>query len=72
MWEWRCRQLKFRAQLYSGRLYSVEWTSGMEYWNSGMPYFIPHLNKAYVYPDAGRLYSVEWTSGMEWWNGILE
>ena len=26
-----------------GRLYSVEWNSGMEYWNSGMPYFMPDL-----------------------------
>ena len=37
-----------------GRLYSVEWTSGMEYWNSGMPYFILDLSKAYAYPDAAQ------------------
>ena len=37
-----------------GCLYSVEWNGGMEYWNSGMPYFIPHLNKAYAYPDAAQ------------------
>ena len=36
----------------------VEWNGGMEYWNSGMPYFIPHLNKAYVYPDAAQAVSV--------------
>ena len=40
--------------MHEGRLYSVEWNGGMEYWNSGMPYFIPHLNKAYAYPDAAQ------------------
>ena len=36
----------------------MEWNGGMEYWNSGMPYFIPHLNKAYVHPDATQAVSV--------------
>ena len=36
----------------------MEWNGGMEYWNSGMPYFIPHLNKAYVYPDTAQVVSV--------------
>ena len=41
-----------------GRLYSVEWTSEMEYWNSGMPYFILSLNKAYAYHEAAQAVSV--------------
>ena len=32
----------------------MEWNGGMEYWNSGMSYFIPHLNKAYVYSDTAQ------------------
>ena len=43
----------------------MEWNGGMEYWNSGMPYFIPHLNKAYVYPDAAQAVSVSYQSH-EW------
>ena len=37
----------------------------MEYWNSGMPYFIPHLNKAYVYPDTAQAVSVS-SQSHEW------
>ena len=36
----------------------MEWNGGMEYWNSKMLYFIPHLNKAYIYPDAAQAVSV--------------
>ena len=37
----------------------------MEYWNSGMSYFIPHLNKAYVYHDAAQAVSVS-SQSHEW------
>ena len=30
----------------------------MEYWSSGMPYFIHYLNKAYVYSDTAQAVSV--------------
>ena len=54
-----CLRLE-RASLFGG----MDWNGGMEYWNSGMPYFIPHLNKAYVYSDTAQtvlvLKSHEW------------
>ena len=43
----------------------MEWNGGIEYWNSGMPYLIPHLNKAYVYPDAAQAVSVS-SQSHEW------
>ena len=43
----------------------MEWNGGMEYWNNGMPYFIPHLNKTYAYPDAAQAVSVS-SQSHEW------
>ena len=36
----------------------VECNGGMEYWNSGITYFIHDVNKAYAYPEAAQAVSV--------------